>query len=257
MPSSKSPAMNAGVITRRSKRLARRECRCGREPETAAARLRSAPRSPLRREAAPIGGSRAARFVPSDIGAGIIAGHLFFLRRHGMDAGERARIYSAFADASRRLASAMDAKAGFVFAVNGALLTFLWIGARMADVVSPLTQWLAITASFLAMLALLAALWVVVPRPAIDPSRYSSGGARPISHYSYVATRYAASDFAQFERDVGAFDDADFAREALEAHFVVSRIVQAKSKWVAVAGVLTVAGMMLAGAALLSKLLDG
>ena len=173
-----------------------------------------------------------------------------------MDAGERARIYSAFAEASRRLASTMDAKAGFVFAVNGALLTFLWIGARMADV-SRITQWLGMTASFCAMLALLAALWVVVPRPAIDRSRYTRGGARPISHYGYVATHYAASDFAQFERDVAAFDDADFAREALEAHFVVSRIVQAKSKWVAIAGMLTVAAMMLAGAALLSKLLNG
>ena len=173
-----------------------------------------------------------------------------------MDAGERARIYAAYADASRRLASAMDAKAGFVFAVNGALLTFLWIGARMADV-APLTQWLAMTASFCAMLALLAALWVVVPRPSIDRSRYTRGGARPIGHYGYVATRYAASDFAQFERDVGAFDETEFAREALEAHFVVSRIVQAKSKWVAVAGVLTLAGMIIAGAALLSKLVNG
>ena len=43
-------------------------------------------------------------------------------------------------------------------------------------------------------------------------------------------------------------------REALEAHFIVCRIVQAKSKWVAVAGVLTLAGMLLAGVALVSKL---
>ena len=173
-----------------------------------------------------------------------------------MDAGERARVYAAFADASRRLASTMDAKAGFVFAVNGALLTFLWIGARMTEV-APATQWLAMGASLCSMLALLAALWVVVPRPSIDPVRFTRGGARPVSHYAYVATRYAASDFAQFERDVGAFDDADFARESLEAHFVVSRIVHAKSKWVAIAGVPTLAGMTLAGAALLSKLLNG
>ena len=120
---------------------------------------------------------------------GIIAGTSSLLRRDGMDAGERARIYAAFADASRRLASAMDAKAGFVFAVNGALLTFLWIGARMADV-SSFTQWLAMGASFCSMLALLAALWVVVPRPSIDSARYTHGGARPVSHYGYVATRF-------------------------------------------------------------------
>lgn len=173
-------------------------------------------------------------------------------RKRHVDAAERTRIYTAFADASRRLASTMDAKAGFVFAVNGALLTFLWIGARITEV-TPFAHWLAMSASLSSMLALLAALWVVVPRPSIDPARFTHGGARPISHYAYVATRYAASDFAAFERDVGAFDDAAFAREALEAHFVVSRIVQAKSKWVAIAGVLTLVGMAFAGAALVAK----
>ena len=40
---------------------------------------------------------------------------------------------------------------------------------------------------------------------------------------------------------------------ALEAHFVVSRIVRAKSKWVSISGGLTLASMALAGGALLVK----
>lgn len=172
-----------------------------------------------------------------------------------MDVAERARIYAAFADATRRLASAMDTKAGFVFAVNGALLTSLWIGARMSDVGS-VARWLAMSASACAILALLAALWVIVPRPSVDAARYGKRGSRPVSHYGYVVDRYSADGFTQFERDVAQFDDADFAREALESHFIVSRIVQVKSKWVAIAGALTVAAMALAGVALLAKQLQ-
>ena len=173
-----------------------------------------------------------------------------------MDVADRARIYAAFADATRRLASAMDTKAGFVFAVNGALLTSLWIGARMADVGS-VARWLAMGSSLCAVLALLAALWVIVPRPSVDAAIYGTRGSRPVSHYGYVVNRYSADDFAQFERDVAQFDEADFAREALEAHFIVSRIVQLKSKWIAIAGGLTLAGIGLAGMALLAKQLQG
>lgn len=172
-----------------------------------------------------------------------------------MDVAERARIYAAFADATRRLASAMDTKAGFVFAVNGALLTSLWIGARMSDV-GPAARWLAMGSSLCSILALLAALWVIVPRPSVDAALYGKRGSRPVSHYGYVVTRYPAEGFAQFERDLAEFDEADFAREALEAHFIVSRIVQVKSKWIAIAGTLTLAGMTLAGVALLAKQLQ-
>jgi len=103
-----------------------------------------------------------------------------------------------------------------------------------------------------AALALLAALWVIVPRPSVDAALYGKRGSRPVSHYGYVVNRYAADGFAQFEHDVAQFDDADFAREALESHFIVSRIVHVKSKWVAIAGALTLLAMALAGIALLS-----
>jgi len=85
-----------------------------------------------------------------------------------MEPSERARIYASFADATRRLVSVMDTKAGFLFAANGALLTFMWIGARLGEVVLA-ARWLAIAASLSSLLALLAALWVVIPRASTEP----------------------------------------------------------------------------------------
>ena len=171
-----------------------------------------------------------------------------------MDAAERARIYGAFADATRRWVSVMDTKAGFLFAVNGALLTFMWIGARLGDV-TPAARWLAIVASICSLLALLAALWIIVPRPSVARGAGAKRAYRPVSFYGYVADRYAASDFEGFERDLARFDEADFAREALEEHFTVSRIVRAKAAWVAVSGGLTLTSMALTGSALLVKTL--
>jgi hypothetical protein len=173
-----------------------------------------------------------------------------------MDAGDRARTYAAFADATRRWVSVMDTKAGFLFAVNGALLTFMWIGARLADV-NVVAHWLALGASLCSLLALLAALWIVVPRASIVPVDRRSADHRAVSFYGYVASHYAEGDFARFERDIGGFDDADFGREALAEHFVVSRIVQSKAAWVTVSGTLTFASMAMAGIALLVKTLLG
>ena len=171
-----------------------------------------------------------------------------------MDAAERARIYAAFADSTRRWVSVMDTKAGFLFAVNGALLTFMWIGANLGDV-APTAFWLAIAASLSSLLALLAALWIVIPRPGAAPPRASARKSPPISFYGYVATAYSESEFERFASDVAKFGDAELAREALEEHFTVSRIVQAKAAWVSISGSLTLTSMALAGAALLVKTL--
>src|SRR3954470_12802737 len=169
-----------------------------------------------------------------------------------MDAAERARTYAALADSTRRWVSVMDTKAGFMFAVNGALLTFMWTAARLGEVLA-LARWLAIGASLCSLLALLAALWIIIPRAAIGRRAAGSGEYRPVSFYGYVASVYAAGDFRRFESDLAKFDDADFAREALEEHFTVSRIVEAKATWVSVSGALTLASMALAGMALLVK----
>ena len=169
-----------------------------------------------------------------------------------MDAAERARTYATLADSTRRWVSVMDMKAGFMFAVNGALLTFMWTAARLGEVLA-LARWLAMGASLCSLLALLAALWIIIPRAASGRLGAASGAYRPISFYGYVARVYAAGEFGRFESDLAKLDDADFAREALEEHFTVSRIVEAKATWVSVSGALTLASMALAGLALLVK----
>lgn len=173
-----------------------------------------------------------------------------------MDPAARSLAYAALADATRRLVSLMDGKAGFLFTVNGALLTFMWIGARLGDV-APAAQWLALAASFTSLLALLAALWVVIPRRTVALPGSEKGDYRPISFYGYVATHYAATEFRRFEQEVAQFDTADFSREALAEHFMVSRIVKNKTAWVTISGALTFASMALAGAALLVKTVYG
>ena len=126
----------------------------------------------------------------------------------------------------------MDGKAGFLFAANGALLTFMWIGARLGDVM-PAAQWLALGASLGSLLALLAALWVVIPRRSVALPGSEGSDYRPISFYGYVATQYAPGEFRRFEHDVGQFDADDFSREALAEHFMISRIVKNKTAGIA------------------------
>jgi len=108
-----------------------------------------------------------------------------------MDAAERARTYATLADSTRRWVSVMDTKAGFMFAVNGALLTFMWTAARLGEVLA-LARWLAMGASLCSLLALLAALWIIIPRAASGRLGAGSGAYRPISFYGYVARVYAA-----------------------------------------------------------------
>jgi hypothetical protein len=169
-----------------------------------------------------------------------------------MEPAERAQTYAALAESTRRLVGLMDGKAGFLFAVNGALLTFMWIGARLGDV-TPAAQWLALGASLGSLLALLAALWVVIPRRSVALPGSETSDYRPISFYGYVATHYAPTEFRRFERDVAQFDADDFSRESLAEHFMVSRIVKNKTAWVTISGALTFSSMALAGIALLVK----
>ena len=69
----------------------------------------------------------------------------------------------------------------------------MWIGARMGEMV-PAAQWFAIGASLCSLLALLAALWIIVPRPSNESPAGVRSDYRPVSYYGYVATRYAGQD---------------------------------------------------------------
>ena len=89
-------------------------------------------------------------------------------------------------------------------------------------------------------------LSIIILRAAIGRLGAISGEYRPISFYGYVATHYAATEFRRFEQEVAQFDTADFSREALAEHFMVSRIVKNKTAWVTISGALTFASMALA-----------
>jgi hypothetical protein len=169
---------------------------------------------------------------------------------------ERLRLYAGLADTTRRWIGVMDTKAGFISALNGALLSFMWIGAHLSEVQASV-KWLALTASVLSLLALLAALSIIIPRQTfstlIGRKRAFEGEFRPFSFYGYVATRYSDDGFSRFEADLARLDEADFSREALEQHFTVSRIVEAKSERVTLAVRLTMLSMALAGIGLIVK----
>jgi hypothetical protein len=172
---------------------------------------------------------------------------------------ERLRIYASLADTTRRWIAVMDTKAGFISALNGALLSFMWIGAHLNEVHATV-KWLALTASVLSLLALLAALSIIIPRQTISQARAEPAWKpeqAPFSFYGYVAKRYSDAGFAEFEADLARLDDTDFSKEALEQHFTVSRIVQAKSDRVTLAVRLTMVSMALAGIGLIVKTIYG
>jgi len=182
-------------------------------------------------------------------------------RRNGrciLDAEHRLRVYTAFADNTRKWVTIMDAKAGFLSALNGVLIAFLWAGMRLGEgAPTPCARTVAVASSLIALLALLVALWSMLPR---ESPRVVFGGKaewtpsyQPFSFYGFVSTRYMPADFSKLETDLGNLDETGLAREALEQHFTISHVVRAKSVCVTRSGYLTVVAIVLAGAALLLK----
>lgn len=175
-----------------------------------------------------------------------------------MEPEHRHRVYSAFAETTCKWVTVMDAKAAFLSALNGVLIGFLWAGAKLGEVPPvPCARAIGVASSIAAFLALVGALWSIVPRERL---RVLFGGAvtwapsyQPFSFYGFIAARYQPSDFAKLESDLGGLDETAFAREALEQHFTISHVVQAKSVWVARAGYLSVLAIFLAGVALILK----
>lgn len=173
-----------------------------------------------------------------------------------MDIDDRLKVYLSFADVSRRWTSVMDAKAAFLSALNGALLAFLWGSAKIVDW-NDCEKAFGSAASLIALIGLLFALWAITPREKFSvlvgkKSRWQSN-YKPVSFYRYVAKQYKADDFATMEVDLAKMEAAEFAHEALEQHFNISRIIQAKSEWVFRTAMLTLLALVLAGIGLLIK----
>jgi hypothetical protein len=171
---------------------------------------------------------------------------------------ERYKIYSAFAEMSRKWVSVIDTKAGFIAALNLGLIGFLWTGAKMFEFAG-LTRWLTVSSTVFALTSLLAAIWVVLPRESLREIfgrklRWNEAN-RPVSFYGYVASEYGASDFEKFEEDVSALDQEELSREALKQHFVISHSVAKKSAFLKVAGVFLLSALICVGVALGNRIL--
>jgi hypothetical protein len=50
-----------------------------------------------------------------------------------METSDRLKIYQGFAELGRKWSQVMDAKAGFLSALNVALVVFIWTGAKLGD----------------------------------------------------------------------------------------------------------------------------
>jgi len=177
-----------------------------------------------------------------------------------MTDADKLKTYAGMTETTRKWISVMDTKAGFISALNAGLLGFIWTGAKLTEGVG--WNWpkcLALTATAAALASLLIALNIVLPRSSLEHvfgrgSKYVDG-FKAISFYGYVAKHYPKGQDGRFLDDVKKLDDAALIDEALEQHFTISHVVQAKSNCVAKAGLLLKLALLLTGAALILKVL--
>ena len=173
-----------------------------------------------------------------------------------METSDRLKIYQGFAELGRKWSQVMDTKAGFLSALNVAIISFIWIWAKLGSA-SGCVHILAMIATALAILSLCISLWVVLPRTTLKHAlgkdlKYSSG-YKAISFYGYVATTYPHDKHKEFMSDVNAIDEEGFIQEALEQHYTISHVVQKKSNRVVWAGYLWLIAVIVVTAAMYMK----
>jgi len=176
-----------------------------------------------------------------------------------MTDAEKLKVFSAMAETTRKWVSVMDTKAGFLSALNAGLLGFIWTGAKLIDGAC-WPKYLAVAATVFSLASLWTALRIILPRASLKHvfgrcSTYIEG-FKPISFYGFVADHYPKGEDGRFLREAKKLDNEALIDEALEQHFTTSHIVQVKSNHVAIAGYLLQASLLLAGAALFTKVLS-
>lgn len=170
-----------------------------------------------------------------------------------MDTADRLKIYQSFAELGRKWSQVMDAKAGFLSALNLALISFIWTGARLREM-SGCSHLLGLVAAMITTISLFISLKVVFPRTTLKHAfgfdlEYTKG-YRAISFFGDVARNYPHQKHKDFMATVDAMDEEAFAREALEQHYTISHVVQKKSDGVARASMLFVLAVIFVMAAL-------
>lgn len=147
------------------------------------------------------------------------------VKANTMTESDQIKTFQAIAEVSRKWVSVLDTKAGFLVAINGALLAFVWTGAKLPDSSLPWVKHLAYIASGLALIALLLAVAVVFPRVKLD----TKPSVDSVSFFAYVAGKYGESEGSRFANDVLAMSDRDLAREALEQHHAICHVAMTKN----------------------------
>ncbi|WP_181321935.1 hypothetical protein [Trinickia symbiotica] len=166
-----------------------------------------------------------------------------------MDNVDRIKTFQAMADVSRKWITALDAKAAFLVAVNGALLGFIWTGAKLPDCPLHWVKALAYVSSALAFFSLFIAMLTVFPRVKLD----IKPTVKHVSFYAYVAGKYAQQDGARFADDTLAMTDAELAREALEQHHAISHVAMIKNSGVMYASGFWIAALISAAVAVFCR----
>jgi hypothetical protein len=173
-----------------------------------------------------------------------------------MEQEDRLKTYQGFAEISRKWVSVYDTKAGFVSAMNTALLAFIWTGAKFAAE-SGVIKYVALAATLLSITSLVQALLLVLPRidlPAVFGKEASyENHYEPVSFFGHVACKYPMTEWERYRQKVDAMDEHAFALEALEQHFTISHTLKKKSACLSRASTVLLAAILLTGFALLLK----
>jgi len=173
-----------------------------------------------------------------------------------MDDRDRLKAWSSYAEISRKWVSVMDAKAGFIAALNLGLLALLWSGAKIQDG-NCFTKVVGIAATIFIAASIISAVWVALPRESLKDI-FGKGirwheDYRPVSFYGFVAKEYGKKDFERFKADTARLTDAQLAEEALEQHFVISHTAARKSGFVKVSGLLLMSAASLSVVAVITR----
>jgi len=142
-----------------------------------------------------------------------------------MNEADQIKTFQAMAEISRKWITVLDAKAGFLVAINGALLAFVWTGAKLPDSTLHWVKVFVYVSSGLALASLLLAVSVVFPRIKLD----TKPSVEPVTFFAYVAGKYGQPESSLFADAVLAMSDQALAREALEQHHAICHVALIKS----------------------------
>lgn len=167
-----------------------------------------------------------------------------------MDDAERLKLYQGMAEVSRKWVATLDAKAGFIAAINAALLGFIWSSAKLPAATASGPHGFGLIATALSLISLCLAMLVVVPRTRLVRASASHEPkekplVRPVTFYGFVAVQYPADQGGRFADDVLQLSESDLAREALEQHHAICHVAFAKNSRVHLSGWIWFAAMVM------------